>query len=269
MSGSDLKIAICFYGITRSLRHTIGSIKTNLIEPADKFGTVKTFAHFFDQDRVENPRSKESEQLDKNEFELLKADCVQLEQPDLCLDLLNFEALKTFGDARRDGFNSLRNLVHALHSLKQVTEMAAEWRPDIVIFARPDLQYHSSIEPCLKEAMQVTEPTIFIPDWQHWRGGYNDRFSVCVGLEAARVYGTRADQMLTYSETFREPLHSESLLRFVMKRSTSSIRFMSNRATRVRADGRLKKERFEVSFPDKLKTLLRRTRRKLRGLPPV
>lgn len=269
MNTTNLKIAICFYGITRSLKHTIGSIRTNLIDPAGKFGTVKTFAHFFNQDRVENPRSKESVQLDKNEFELLKADCVQFEEPGLCLDLLDFEALKTYGDARSDGFHSLRNLVHALHSLKQVTEMAAEWQPDIVIFARPDLLYHSSLEPCLKEASQMGGPKVFIPDWQHWRGGYNDRFAVCVGLEAARAYGTRADRMLEYCATFNEPLHSELLLRFVMERSTSSIRFISNRATRVRADGRLKREHFGVSLRDKFKTHLRRTRRKLRGLPPV
>ena len=62
------KIAICFFGITRSLKYTIGSIEENILNPARTLGDVRVFAHFFNQERVENSRSRESTALDRSEY---------------------------------------------------------------------------------------------------------------------------------------------------------------------------------------------------------
>lgn len=259
------KIAICFFGITRSLKYTIGSIEENILNPARTLGDVRVFAHFFNQERVENSRSRESTALDRSEYKLLKPDCVVLEAPDECLSRHEFEKLKSFGDTRHDKFQSLRNIVHALHSLEQVTDMALEWAPDVVLFLRPDLFYHSSLEAIIQQALDSEAPAVFLPDWQHWRGGYNDRFAICVGKKAAITYGKRVQKMHEYCELYQEPLHSESLNRFALDTSGVSIKFFPERASRIRADGSQKREVWKEPLFDRFKTVIRSRRRASRS----
>jgi len=258
------KIAICFFGITRSLKHTIASIDENIISPAKQLGEVRVFAHFFDQKRVESRRSRESTVLDPSEYTLLRPDEVEFEKPELCLDVHDFEGLKKYGDARRDDFQSLRNLTHALHSLDKVKEMALRWSPDVVVFARPDLLYHHSLGPPINSALEASKDTVLIPNWQHWRGGYNDRFAVCSSVIAAKVYGSRISLVHEYCDYFSEPLHAELLNRYAIEKSSVSVDFFEARATRVRADGRLKNEVFDMSIFEKVKTSVRQRFRERR-----
>ena len=149
---TSLRIGVCFFGITRSLRFTIPSIQENLLAPAREFGDVVSYAHFFDQRNICNPRTGEFGALDVEEHKLLPIDRLVLEEPDICLQTWRFDDLRTHGDAWNDNFISLRNLVHQLHSLNEVTKMAVSDGVDLVIFARPDLQYHDSLRPALRTA---------------------------------------------------------------------------------------------------------------------
>ena len=114
-----MKIAICFRGISRSLTHTIESIRDNVFAPARELGEVKVFTHLFDQKEINNPRTGETGRLDTAEYQLLQSDWLTLEPPGECLAQHRFDALKSFGDPWNDQFSSLRNLIHELHSLKQ------------------------------------------------------------------------------------------------------------------------------------------------------
>ena len=58
-----MKIAVCFRGISRSLSHTIDSIRENVIAPSRTFGEVRVFTHLFDQKTIDNPRSGEKGEL--------------------------------------------------------------------------------------------------------------------------------------------------------------------------------------------------------------
>lgn len=260
-----MKIAICFFGITRSVRHTLPSIEQNIYTPCRDKGEVRVFAHFFDQTRVISKRSRENVKLDPNEHRLLKIDDLQLEAPEGCLEEHGFEQLKAFGDTRRDGFQSLRNLTCALHSLSRVATHALAWQPDIFVFVRPDLRYHESLRDILNQAISGDLKGAVIPDWQHWRGGLNDRFAICTTQAAAEAYAMRVHKMRSYCEYFQEPLHAESLLRYVMENERINIYPTSVKASRIRADGRLKNEHFGPSKADRFKTAIRQTRRKFRG----
>lgn len=234
------RIAICFFGITRSLSFTIESVVENVIDPAKETGEVKVFAHFFKQRKIENSRTGESALLNPNEHHLLNADEVELEQPDKFLASSNFGAVSKFGDGFGDQFQSLRNLFHQLYSLQKVTLNALEWNPDIVVFVRPDLQYHDSMFNIYKRASRLSDG-VFVPNWQHW-DGLNDRFSVAVGTKAIRAYGLRFEQVLSYCEHMNAPLHSEKLLKYVLR--NERIRTMGIRASRVRANLTLAEEPF-------------------------
>jgi len=239
-----MKVAICFFGITRSLTHTIGSIETNILSPARASAEVRIFAHFYRQTIIENPRSGENGSFNQDEHKLLNADWLKLEDPDHCLEQHAFEELKTFGDSWNDDFRSLRNLVHQLHSIKEVTDAAMEWSPDLILFVRPDLAYHDSLGREIARASKSSEPAVILPNWQQWEGGYNDRFAICRGVSAACVYGRRVTQMRDFCIETSSSLHSERLLRFGLEKNKIKPSFMSVRASRVRATGELKQEQF-------------------------
>ena len=238
------RIAICFFGITRSLHYTIGSIERRILRPAARQGETRIFAHFFRQAEIANARSGEFGRLRADEHALLRPDWLELEEPDQCLAQHGFEVLKAHGDPWDDGFVSLRNLVHQLHSLDRVTGAALDWRPDIVIFARPDLRYHEGLAGPLRRIRKATGDVALVPDWQHWRGGLNDRFALCTAPDAAAAYGRRVHRMTAYCEAVNGPLHAELLLRHCLEEAGVTIGTIPTLASRVRFDGSLKREEF-------------------------
>lgn len=238
---TDLRIAIVFFGITRSLRFTLDSIARNLIAPARELSaSVGLFGHFFRQNRIYNPRSGESGRLDPEEYRLLPLDQVEREPPGECLADYPIEDLMQNGDFWKDKFRSFSNLVHQLHSLHRVTLLAEAYRPDIVIFARPDLHYLDPVSPWLRDLAQDPAPKVLVPDWAQW-GGLNDRLALVRGADSIAAYGHRVGVMLNYCADGRM-LHSEQLLKHAL--TDHAVRMIPLHASRVRSDGRVVIEDF-------------------------
>ena len=263
-----MKIAVCFFGITRSLSYTIGSIKTNILSPAQELGQVRVFAHFFRQKTINNPRSGEAGVLKQGEHELLSPDWLELEEPETCLAKHGFDGLKAFGDEWRDDFRSLRNLVHQLHSLERVTEAALAWAPDIYIFARPDLQYHDDFAPFLAELIGGSGDVAYYPNWQLC-GGLNDRFLICRGHGAAKAYGQRIRVASDFCYLAGEALRSEKLVAYAIRECGVRLRPMPLRASRVRANGALHPEKFDHPLLNTAKRLIITPLRAIGLWPPL
>lgn len=242
------EIAICFFGITRSLRHTMPSIEANVLTPARAQGRIRIYAHFFRQRHVRNLRSGENGAADPEEHHLLGCDWLRLEEPDACLSTWSFDTLKRSGDAWHDDFASLRNVVHQQHSLRQVTLAALADGAKVCLFCRPDLRYHDSLARPITRAIRSPNPLVQLPRWQAWEGGLNDRFALCSGEEAIRAYGTRIEQAANYC-ALRGPLHAERLLAYALREADIPVRRISTRAGRVRVDGH---ERHEDFLPPSL-----------------
>lgn len=237
----ELRVALAFFGITRSLKLTIGSIRENLVAPARALASeLRLFGHLFDQDQIDNLRSDEAGPLDRDEYRLLQLDDIEREAPGDCLLQHDFQGLQANGDPWRDGFVSLRNLVHQLHSLRRVTEMALAWRPHLVIFARPDLYYHDSVAADLKELADIDVQCIVLPEWSQWHG-YNDRFALAKGDDVIRAYGMRIDRLGDYCRQGKQP-HSERFLKHALGRLP--VAGVPLRASRVRSNGMVVVEDF-------------------------
>lgn len=248
------KIAVCFFGITRSLKLTHGTILRQVISPLRELGEVKVLGHFFDQDKVVNPRSGENDFFDVREHSLLPFDQVVLEKPGMCLEQHGFQRVLAHGDAWNDGGASLGNLIHQLHSLSQVALLAAEHQPDVVVAVRPDMQYLDDFADACRFHLQAPAHVISLPNWQ-WPRGVNDRLAVC-GPEAFRVYASRVHFISTYLQRGLGPLHSERLLWCALNHGKAMIRPVGLRARRVRANGFVVDEDFsEVGFWKKLRRL--------------
>ena len=229
-------IALCFFGITRSLRYTLPSITANVLAPLQQRGNVRVYAHFFQQTEIDNPRTGEKGVLDPSEHRLLKADRLVLEAPGPGSVTASFDRIAPFGDYWKDGFRSLRNLLHQLHSLDAVTEMVLADGIDICVFCRPDLRYHDSFDFALRRALAVSGPLVQLPWWQPWHA-MNDRLAVASGPAAIAAYGQRGRLALEYCQTRNLPLHAERLVQYALDQAGIPVRRIPLRAGRIRFDG--------------------------------
>ena len=118
------KISICFFGITRDLKKTFPNIEKNIINPASKFGNISIFCHFFENNFVDNLRSKEYNiKIEKN-WDLFNASKLISDPPDLFLEEYDLSSIYRFNDPYNDNFKSIRNLIHQLYSLKKVFQIS-------------------------------------------------------------------------------------------------------------------------------------------------
>lgn len=250
-----MRIAVCFRGIARSLSYTIASIRDNVYVPAKSFGEVRIFTHFFDQAEINNPRSGEKGTLNPMEYQLLGSDWLVLEQPGECLEKYNFEYIKSFGDPWGDGFYSLRNVVHALHSLKQSWLAARSWDPDVYLFLRPDMYYHQSFEPIFQKIAKQRYAGLGVPLWEGW-GGCNDTFAVANTPAAARCYAERIDRVIDYCGRTGKPLTAEVFLLDCIKEHNIPLWFLNVKASRVRSSGIFVQENFKLLRESNLSVFL-------------
>ena len=238
------RIAICFFGIDRSLRHTIQSIRTNIYAPAKELGEVRVYAHLFNQVIIDNPRSQEFGLTIAPAWHLLEADHIVIDEPDSFIDSATFSEVFSWGDYYLDEGKSLRNLFHQLYSLDKVYAQAAGWCPSCTLFVRPDLEYHDSLGGVMKRALASVKPAIFTPRWQQWDGGLNDRFAICSDKKSAEYYSTRYARIPKYGDRLPRGLHSELFLWEDLRLSPFIVKTIDARATRVRSNGRREIEDF-------------------------
>lgn len=84
------RVALAFYGLTRSLSYTIDSIRSNIMRPLTEAGyTYDVYLHTYDLQNLANERSGEANPLNTTEWKLLKPDfhkiTSQVRQPGCCL----------------------------------------------------------------------------------------------------------------------------------------------------------------------------------------
>lgn len=82
------RVAVCFFGLTRSLNHTIESIRQNLTGPILKQGIeVDVFVHTYnDVARLINTRTGEDSELDPDQWRMLEPYDVSLTSQDEFLE---------------------------------------------------------------------------------------------------------------------------------------------------------------------------------------
>lgn len=236
------KIAICFFGIPRSLEYTIDSILENVIAPARKRGEVKVFAHFFNQATVENPRTGERGEMGVEAWRLLEPDVFLQDSQDLA-DVADLKSVfRRHPDPVGDEYRTLGNLSQQLISISRVANAAADWDPDMTVFVRPDLVYHDQFGPVLDRALAGPNPGIYLPDWQHYLG-VNDRFAICVGDAACSAWGQRARSVQTHVDA-GTPLNAEAILASELYDKKIPLVFIGLRGSRVRLGGEFVEENF-------------------------
>lgn len=242
------EIIICFFGLIKSLKITLESIK-EVIESLKEYYEVYIILHTYDLKVLNTKRNKEKNlKLDTDEWKLLKPNSYKItNQDDFYEEFKNTNAWKSIvqrGVDKAKGWDldMAKNSVCQLNSLQEASSLFKKNTP--VLFLRPDLLYTiKSKKEVLDISKEISEvPTlVYTPVWQKW-GGFNDRIAFC-GSDAAWIYANRIDAIENFLSSGNK-YHSETLLKFSLREVDVKFTCCIT-AERVRLNGEKKKEHFD------------------------
>ena len=201
------KVAVLFFGLTRSVTDTIESIQQCIFQPILDAGMeYDVFMHTYQihgsyHNRWSNEHVKK---YDNEQYKLLNPKYFVSDiQEEILSNVIRIENYFTHLGCWT-GFQEdltrflIRNMVLALYSKKRITEILEEHieEYDYVIITRPDLKFTDPI-PFTSIISQLTEHNIAIPS-QEWWAGCNDKVCICkpnIGLYVGKL----SDHLLEYS----------------------------------------------------------------------
>lgn len=255
-------IAIVMYGLTRSVTMTHESIRTNVIDQLSKNSIeYRIFLHrVVIVGKYNNERSGEKDvKLNNTEWTLLSPDYFSSTNHDAYVSEESeyTRSILSYGDGLTNGGLDTRNTLEALHSLREAAGLARNTgiKFDGMMIMRPDLLYHQPVN-ITQLSYAVQNNMVMFPAWQ-LHGGFNDRFAFG-GWTAVHSVAMRYDLMLQYCTTTQKPLHPESFLKWIVEKydnqsfsgfqpTISGVCLTMTTASRVRANGEVVKENFNVS----------------------
>jgi hypothetical protein len=234
------KVAILFYGLTRSLRKTYDNIKENIFDELTNNGfEYDTFIHTYQLDNPYiNPFTGEKTyDYDNNSYQLLKPKEYIIQNQNLVEKNLRIhEYFSKLGDwagcantlDKKAEF--VRNMVLALYSKNKVIELFSKYKYDYdyVIITRPDQKYNSKLNVLALNLLN--ENNIIIP-FEHSYHGVNDRFCIARPKNAI-IYGTSFNSLKNYSKV--KSIISEVYLKDYLNFNKLNIIFGSLKAELVR-----------------------------------
>jgi len=232
-----MKVALAFWGITRSLSITLDSIHKNVLDVLRANGIEYTiFLHTYTlTNPLTNPRAKEVNcVLNPTEYELLKPDFFEVENQEEVKTRLELTKYRTHRDIWKTKYALVDNYICAMWSKKQVTKLIQESKMefDCIIFLRPDVRYLNPLK--VEWLRSVHSSNVFIPNFQKVNQ-MNDRFSITNYENGIRI-GNIFDGILEYSQS--KSIHSETILfLFIKKTLKLNIKYIPFFFNRVRANG--------------------------------
>lgn len=239
------KIAICYWGVTRSTKYVYNShfqnlfniLKNNLIE-------YKVFMHTW---KVENDQNIIWENVcaipvDYQEYTLLQPDFYKIDDQQNFKDQLIFSDYfdrelynKYGGDTHHEWRPQLiMNHLCALESQKRVYKMVnvSGEKFDYVIFIRPDVEILNTIDINILNSSF----DIIIPSYDHHEG-LNDRFAI-LPFNNASNYASRIDEIKEFRKT-NGRIVSEKYVKFIINKYYKNLKFIDFYMKIVRPDGNL------------------------------
>jgi hypothetical protein len=108
-----MKVCICFFGLTRSLKNTIDSLNCNVFKLLD-LNNIKydIYLHTYDLKILTNIRSNEKNCiLDTDEYKLLNAKEYIIDNQDEFDKNFDYKSVEIYGDAWKNNFTSLKKKI--------------------------------------------------------------------------------------------------------------------------------------------------------------
>ena len=234
-------VAICFFGLTRSLDFTIDSIKNNILAPLEESNiNYDIILHTYDLKSIKLKRSGENNKLNTEEWNKLNPDYYKIDNQDTFDKSYNYEYVKSFGDAWNTNFENTINLIRQFNSLKQVWKLVESTKNnyECLIFLRPDLKYTTKLD--IRYINKNLHSNIILtPYWHKW-GGINDRIGIG-NYNTMEKYANRLDDVSDFLESTKKPLHAEKFLKFVLNKYNIKNKELKLVGKRIRSNGSIAK----------------------------
>jgi len=264
MSSPSESSVLLLHGLVhRSLRHTIESIRKNVIAPLKRSGPVEIYFHCWDVAEVYNPRANElGGDLNASVIgELLPEAKGVIEQQEDYIQTLDWENLirrnpmRYCTNGEEAAALTLRNFLVALESQQRAWRVFERHRMadryHKVVASRADLRFLDELgvrrleNPALakderrrtdeeKERGKGDPPTLWVPRFHAW-GGVNDRFAIG-NEDGIRIWSHR----LAFAEEWLKRAQRESAEWLLMKwleKNRVRVGFMDFTFQRIRANG--------------------------------
>ena len=239
-----MKVALAFWGLTRSLKYTINSINEKILNILKKHNIdYKIFMHTWTVNSAyNNTRSKETNiKLDNEEYKLLSPDYFDSHDQDEFKKNINFKAFRTHKDPWDTNYETVDNFICAMFSKSRCTQLISKSNEkfDYVIFLRPDCMYLTNFN--ISFFKLVNNNTICIPNFALYHN-FNDRFCI-TNMNTYQLYGNIFTKLFNYSK--KHPLHSETFHYNIIKQHKTknkkkiNIKLINFRFRRVRANGNI------------------------------
>lgn len=232
-----MKVAICFWGLTRSLKYTIHSIRAKILKQLDdKNIEYKIFLHTYVFDSAyNNPRANERNiKLDFDEYKLLNPDYVEIDNQDQIKKQIGLEKYRSQKDPWETNYVSVDNYLCAMYSKKRLGQMiqASNEQFDAYLFLRPDVLFLNNFD--VRYLTLIRNDVVCIPNFALFPK-FNDRAFLCSKHNVYK-YTNLFDELYIYSKTHE--LHSErSQYNILVFRHKLKIQYIPFHFTRVRANG--------------------------------
>jgi len=234
-----VNVAICYFGMPRSLRKVFDSHEDKLFQSLKKKNIhYKIFVHSWitDSNIVWNKDCKVPN--DYKAFDLLNPHDCQLDNQDDFLQSITFSDYfdkKIFdehgGDTHHEWHPELiRNQLCALESQKRVTNKVIETNEkfDYVIYIRPDVKINTEFSI---DFLEMAPTEIAIPNDDH-NEGYNDRFAI-VAFNSCSFYGKRIDEIKEFRKNHGR-IVSEKFVKHILLKYFTRIIFIPFKFSIVR-----------------------------------
>jgi len=220
-----MKIAICYWGLTRSTRQVYSSHFKNIFNVLKEHNiNYKIYMHTWKtKDNKQNVWGKPiKKNIDYDEYKLLKPDVYKIDNQEDYIKTINFNDYfyKNIYDIIGHNENGewlpklLLNHLCALESQKRVTNMVKD--EDIVFYVRPDVFIINKIP--LEEILQFIKSynnIIILPNFGHWEG-YNDQFAIVNGTQK-ELYGCRNKELIEFRKN-NGRIVAEKYVKFIVKK---------------------------------------------------
>lgn len=238
-----MKIALGFYGITRSLKYTIDSINDNILN-VFKLNNIDydIYMHTYYLSSYENIRTGEINlakyQIDNEEYKLLNPKYFKQDNQDDIKKELNLLSYRTCKDPWKSNYVSVDNYILACYSKHILTNMIEKNINEYkyILFIRPDCLYISKFETNFLNF--VNNYCIVTPNFgcfgKHPGYKINDRF-IITNNKTYKIYGNIFKELLEISKELS--LHSETILGLILAKNNIENKKINFYFIRIRMNG--------------------------------
>lgn len=228
------RVAICYWGLTRSLTRVYKSHEENILQPLKALGyEYDIYLHSWTtaNPMIDSKGTTEPVAINPEEYKVLNPyqhrydDQDQFEESLHMAEYFNQELWDSRGDCPEGEWRPqlIKNHLFALESMKRVTRMCLESGVEYshVFLVRPDVLIYNKFPVNLLSS--ITEDCVGIPNFDHHEG-YNDRFAVMT-YSKCTAYGCRIDGIKDFRKT-NGRIVSEKYLNYVINRNFKEVKML-------------------------------------------